>query len=160
VIWAAILLLVGSQLGLFARMLIALRDLRKDYDDLRTDYNSLVHKSDCLKEEVMQLNKQTCSLAYDVKQLSPVEIIEALRRKERFLDQANTRIDNGIATARNLAETVGNNAARNLIRDCLERAARGEGPPISLLPNSGQRRCGRVRRPADHRPQEERDPHR
>jgi len=150
VIWAAILLLVGSQLGLFARMLIALRDLRKDYDDLRTDYNSLVHKSDCLKEEVMQLNKQTCSLAYDVKQLSPVEIIEALRRKERFLDQANTRIDNGIATARNLAvELLG------LGRRVVEQRAAHEHALANALGAHKRERADWSARPADHRPQEE-----
>lgn len=91
-----------------------------------------------LRRDIDRIFGEFDLLAGKVRELTPDAILGALAQKERFLDQANTRIDNGIATARNLGETAGDNAARAMIRDCIERAAAGKGPPLSILPPNYQ----------------------
>jgi len=69
-----------------------------------------------------------------IDKLTPDKILAALEQKEVWLATAIERIDNGIGNARALGEAAGETAARNLIRECIMRAARGEGPPLQVMP--------------------------
>lgn len=83
---------------------------------------------------IEQLELQVVGLNAKFRSLDPEETRERFERYLGLLESLRERIDDAIGTARNLGETAGQNAARALIRECLERGAAGKGPPISLLP--------------------------
>ncbi len=113
--------------------------------------NAALHTQLYTLGELILKNSQRIGTFEDhVAEMNPGEILASLKNKERFLDQANERIDNAIATARNIGETAGDNAARALIRACLENAATGKGPPLSILPMQEQARRLRSKNPTVH----------
>lgn len=68
-----------------------------------------------------------------IRALTPEAIFATLRRKEAFLDAANERIDNGIGNARSAGQAAGEDAARTLVRQCIDNAIAGKGPPMQIL---------------------------